>query len=120
MKKVMLGEYEYLAFNDECELVLPLKGHGSIKVVGWDIPMQWAVDSANNLYGSFDAHGGYLKPTTREELFKEMRDEGDYGGEQTVRSLLGLKKSPNHWMREAKKAGWTPPANFKEDAYDWE
>jgi hypothetical protein len=118
-KQVHINEHVYLLFEESCEVVPPIKANGDIKIVGWDIPLVWAVDANNNVFGNYSGHGSILGPSTLEALLMEMRSNDDFRGENTVRAIFGMKQSALPWMRAAKEAGWTPPEGFNDEDYDW-
>lgn len=91
---------------------LPIKAFGSIRIKGWDIPVDWAIDSNNQCWKD-GGHGGNLKPVKKGVLFAEFRQEDDYQGEKAACKALGLEVPWPSWARQAKAAGWTPPENWK-------
>jgi hypothetical protein len=113
------GTEDTLWFVDGCT-VGTVRGYGEVRIRGWDIPMPWAIDDAGNAFADLSGHGSVMKPIKVDELLIVMRSHDDEQGERDVRKALAMRPAAPSWMREARKAGWTPPKfTFNENDYDW-
>lgn len=97
----------FIGENNEHIPSLPIKNHGEIWHVGWDIPTRWAIDNANECWVD-NAHGSCLMKTTKEELLGST-DEDDVKERNKIKQTLGLELEEPIWMQTARKNGWTPP-----------
>ena len=88
---------------------LPIKGHGEIEHMGWDIPTRWAIDSENICWMD-GAHGGSLHPVSRKTLLSET---DEYSDKKTISELLGVKFREPEWAVIARRNGWLPPEEVK-------
>jgi len=95
----------YLFNLSEIVPKLPLVVKGSEWIMGWDIPIRWAIDSSTQCWKD-EAHGGALDPCSPKELVNIFTDE-EYANK--IRKVLGLKLEEPSWMALARQAGWTPP-----------
>lgn len=92
----------------------PLKNHGESWSTGWDIPTLWAVDADNQCWAN-DAHGGDLTKVIPQKLLAEVEN---FSVRSDIRKILGMKPELPSWVRAAKQAGWTPPADWNEGEYE--
>jgi hypothetical protein len=109
--------FEAEGFKVENLPVLPLRGHGEIWSVGWDIPVQWAIDANGRAWKDF-AHGGAMTACTEQELLSEARIAECHQTLETLHALFGKKPPMPAWMRAALSAGWTPPMGFNRSDYE--
>lgn len=102
-------------FKPENLPALPLRGHGEIWTVGWDIPTRWAVDALGRAWAD-NAHGGAMDSCTPDSLLSEARESPN--SLVTLHKLLGRKPPLPEWARAALSAGWTPPKDFDRSEYE--
>lgn len=89
--------------------VLPWKHRGQLWTKGWDIPTEFGVDGAGEVWRNM-AHGGDpIYPVEAIEFLAWMEHEGDFVGANALRAALGMEPGDPPWMREARAHGWRPP-----------
>lgn len=97
----------------ERDVVYPLRGHGVIPAVGWDIGSPWLVDATGTIWANTGGHGGPMKILRDpERLISEFMLCDDEDGANELRTLVGMKTKRPSWMTTAMRAGWTPPASW--------
>lgn len=94
---------------------LPLRAQGESWSVGWDIPTRWAIDGAGQCWLD-DAHGGLLVPCEQAAFLRALSE--DMPAVNAARAALGLKPQRPSWISAARNAGWTPPLDWDESAYE--
>lgn len=102
-----LGRDRKWAFmTAKTKLTLPIKISGEIEQKGWDIPVCWAIDSANQCWAD-NAHGPTLVPVEVQVLLAEAGNK--YEDQVKICETLGLDKPQPEWATMALAHGWTPP-----------
>ncbi len=110
------GRTETIDFDN---VKLPIVLSGLINIRGWDIPMIWAVDSSKQCFLEESAHGGYLLPCTEKKLISVLESQKYQDNADSIRVHFGMKLKMPSWAKAAKNHGWTPPASWNDNDYDF-
>jgi len=103
------------AVNDDSEVpVLPLRTHGELKHIGWELPTVYAIDALGRCYMS-NSHNSIMILINELNLVEVAETEDS---KNRIRHVLGKKPVYPQWAKTAQEHGWTPPQNWNLDDYE--